>query len=300
MSGVPDHDRETQPDTQPIRWGRAAAIAARYLLLTLIAVFTLLPFVWMFFTSLHPRNAEPPTMDNLLAPEDGVYHWDNYEYVLTYPELPVPRFALNSLLVTCAVVVFQLALCSLAAFGFSRMRFRGRDTIFFVFLLMMMIPGQVLFVPLFLMVQKLGWLDTYWALIIPAQYLSTAFGTFMLRQFFITIPTSLDEAARLDGCGDLRILWHVILPSARPALAAVGAFAFIWTWTDFYWTLLATSTTPMRTLEVGLSVFNDSYGGTYWPLQMTAAMIVLIPVLLVFLVLQRYFVRGVVMSGLKG
>lgn len=214
--------------------------------------------------------------------------------------LPALKFENHALTSFAGLVLFQKLFTTLDLKARLQRCFRGRDTIFFVFLLMMMIPGQVLFVPLFLMVQKLGWLDTYWALIIPAQYLSTAFGTFMLRQFFITIPTSLDEAARLDGCGDLRILWHVILPSARPALAAVGAFAFIWTWTDFYWTLLATSTTPMRTLEVGLSVFNDSYGGTYWPLQMTAAMIVLIPVLLVFLVLQRYFVRGVVMSGLKG
>jgi len=278
---------------------RGVKIALHYLVLLLIAASTVLPFVWMLFTSLHGQRAELPTMANLFSPAGG-YHFDNYRYVLTYGELPVWRFAVNSVIVTTGVVLFQLALCSLAAFGFARLHFRGRNSIFFLFLLTMMIPGQVLIVPLFLMVQKLGWLDSYWGLIIPYQYLSTAFGTFLLRQFFVTIPHSLDEAARLDGCSELGVFWHVILPSSKPALATVAAFAFIWTWTDFYWALLASSSRTMRPLEVGLSAFRDSYGMTCWSLQMTAAVIVLVPVLLVFLALQRYFVRGVVTSGIKG
>ena len=271
-----------------------------YTLLTLIALSTVMPLVWMVFTSLHDRQAQVPTMGNLFTP-DG-WHFENYKYVLMFPELPVWRFAINSFIVTGGVVAFQLAICTLAAFGFSRLQFRGRDTLFVVFLLTMMIPAQVLIVPLFMVVQKLGWLDTYWGLIIPYPYLSTAFGTFLLRQFFITLPRSLDDAARLDGCGELRLLWHVILPSARPALATVAAFAFIWTWTDFYWPMLASSSTTMRTLEVGLSIFKDSYSGSFtsWSLQMTAAVIVLVPVLIFFLAMQRFFVRGVVMSGLKG
>lgn len=278
---------------------RGVKTALHYLALILIAASTVLPFVWMFFTSLHGPRAELPTMANLFSPEGG-YHFGNYKYVLTYGELPVWRFAVNSVVVTTGVVVLQLVLCSLAAFGFSRMHFRGRNSIFLLFLMTMMIPGQVLIVPLFLMVQKLDWLDSYWGLIIPYQYLSTAFGTFLLRQFFVTIPHSLDEAARLDGCSDLGVFWHVVLPSSKPALATVAAFAFIWTWTDFYWAMLASSSRTMRPLEVGLSAFRDSYGATCWSLQMTAAVIVLVPVLLVFLALQRYFVRGVVTSGIKG
>ncbi len=269
-----------------------------YLALLIIAVTTVLPFVWMLFTSLHDKNAQLPTMTNLLQPEG--WHFENYAYVLTFGELPVWRFAVNSILVTFGVVLFQLALCSLAAYGFARLRFRGRDAIFFVLLLTMMIPAQVLIVPLFATVRTLGWLDTYWGLIIPYPYLSTAFGTFLLRQFFLTIPRSLDDAARLDGCSDLAIFWHVILPSSKPALATVGAFAFIWTWTDFYWPLLASSSTNMRTLEVGLSVFSDAYAGTRWPLQMTAAVIVLVPVLVFFLATQRFFIRGIAQSGIKG
>jgi multiple sugar transport system permease protein len=252
----------------------------------------------MFFTSLHEKNAQLPTMETLFKP-DG-WHFENYLYVLTFGELPVWRFAVNSFIVTGGVIALQLTLCCLAAYGFSRMRFRGRDTIFFIFLLTMMIPPTVMIVPLFAVVRSLGWLDTYAGLILPYPYLSTAFGTFLLRQFFLTVPRSLDDAARLDGCGDLRILWHIIVPTAKPALATVGAFAFIWTWTDFYWPLLASSSTTMRTLEVGLSVFSDAYAGTRWSLQMAAAVIVLVPALLFFFATQRFFVRGLTESGLKG
>jgi multiple sugar transport system permease protein len=269
-----------------------------YAALAGIALTTALPFAWMFFTSLHPPTAEAPTMSTLLRPES--WHPDNYSYVLFFPELPVRRFVINSFIVTGGVVLFQLALCSLAAFAFARLHWRGRDTLFFIFIVTMMIPGQVLVVPLFLIVEWLGMINTYWGLIIPAQYLSTAFGTFLLRQFFISIPPALDEAARLDGCNELGVLWHVILPASKPALATVAAFAFIWTWTDFYWALIATHSRNMRTLEVGLSVFNESFSGTHYPLRMAAAVIVLVPVLAVFLLLQRYFVRGVTMSGVKG
>lgn len=277
---------------------RAVKVIAAYAALLLIAGITVVPLVWMVFTSLHPSNAQVPTMTTLFRP-DG-WHFENYAYVLTFGELPVWRFAINSCLVTAGVVFLQLVVCSLAGYGFARMSFRGRDGLFVAFLLTMMIPAQVLIVPLFMLVQRLGWLDTYLGLIVPYPYLSTAFGTFLLRQFFITIPMSLDDAARLDGCGDWGIFRHVILPLSKPALATVAAFAFIWTWTDFYWPMLATSSVNMRTLEVGLSVFKDAYATTRWPLQMAAAVIVLIPVLIFFLIMQRFFVRGVVLSGIKG
>ncbi|HON66107.1 MAG TPA: carbohydrate ABC transporter permease [Phycisphaerae bacterium] len=277
---------------------RKLTLTLHYAVLIAIALTTIVPFVWMVMTSLHAPNAQIPTMQTLFRPDR--LHFENYKYVLTFGELPVWRFALNSLITTTGVVVFQLIICSLAAYAFARMEFRGRDLLFFIFLLTMMIPAQVLIVPLFVTVQKFGWLDTYLGLIVPYPYLSTAFGTFLLRQYFLTIPRALDDAARVDGCGDLRILCHVILPSAKPALATVAAFAFIWTWTDFYWPLLATSSTTMRTLEVGLSIFSDAYSGTRWSLQMTAAVIVLVPVLIVFLAMQRFFVRGAVMTGIKG
>lgn len=224
----------------------------------------------------------------------------NYGYVLSLPELPVLRFALNSVLTAAGVVLLQLALCTSAAYAFARLRFVGRELLFVCFLLTMMVPPQVLIVPLYRITAELGWLNTYAGLIFPYQYLSTGFGTFLLRQFFVTVPRALDDAARIDGCGELGVLWHVILPSSRAALATVAAFAFVWTWTEFYWPLLATSSMRMRTLETGLSVFRDSYAGTNWPLQMAAATVVVLPALGFFLLLQRYFVRGAVMSGVKG
>lgn len=272
--------------------------AALYTLLVALAVATLAPLVWMVFTSLHPPLSPIPTPDRLFRPKEWAF--GNYAYVLTFPDLPVARFFANSLIVTGAVVTVQLAICSLAAYGFARMTFRGRDTLFAAFLLTMMVPGTILIVPLFLTTHRLGLLNTYAGLVLPYPYLSTAFGTFLLRQFFLTIPQSLDEAARLDGASDFQIYWHIVLPASKPALATLGAFGFIWSWTDFYWPMLATSTVDMRTLEVGLSIFKDAYGATNWPLQMTAAVIVMVPALVVFLALQRYFVRGVALSGIKG
>jgi multiple sugar transport system permease protein len=277
---------------------RTLRVLSLYGLLVLVALTTVAPLVWMVFTSLHPPLSPIPTPQNLFRPKEWAFR--NYWYVLTFAELPVARFALNSMVVTAAVVGFQLTICSLAAYAFARLSFRGRDTLFFILMLTMMIPATVMIVPLFITVHKLKLLDSYLGLILPYPYLSTAFGTFLLRQFFMTIPRSLDEAARIDGASDLRILWHIILPASKPALATLAAFGFIWTWTDFYWPMLATSSVPMRTLEVGLSVFKDAYGTTNWPLQMTAAVIVMAPALFVFLVLQRYFVKGVVMSGIKG
>jgi multiple sugar transport system permease protein len=270
---------------------------ASLIILALLALTTVIPLVWMVFTSLHPSTAQVPTLRTLFAP-DG-WHFENYWHVLSFPELPIWRYALNSVVVSGGVVLFQLAICSLAAFGFARLRFPGRDALFAAFMLTMMIPAPVLVVPLFALVQQLGWLDTYLGLIVPYQYFSAAFGTFLLRQHFAALPRSLDDAARLDGCGELRLYWHILLPSARPALATVAVFAFIWSWGDFYWPLLASSSMEMRTLEVGLSSFRDSYGGTRWPLQMTAAVITLAPVLVVFLAMQRFFVSRSLTSGLK-
>ena len=243
-----------------------------YALLMLLALATTGPLVWMVFTSLHPPLSPLPTPGQLFTPSRWAF--DNYAYVLTFTGIPVARYFLNSLVVTAAVVALQLALCSTAAYALARLSFAGRQAVFAAFMLTMMLPATVMVVPLFFMVHELGWLNTYAGLIVPYPYLSTAFGTFLLRQFFLTLPRSLDEAARLDGASELQVFWHVILPSSKPALATLGAFAFIWTWTDFYWPMLATSTTDMRTLEVGLSIFKDAYGGTNWPLQMTAAVIV--------------------------
>jgi len=260
-----------------------------------VAVLTATPFAWMVIVSLHPSHGVLPTPSHLLP---NRLHFENYATVLALEATPFLRFLWNTTFVAVSVVCGQVVLCSLAGYGFARLRFPGRDMIFFLFLATMMIPVQVTMIPAFLVVRSFGWLDTYWALIVPG--VSSAFGIFLLRQFFIALPRELDDAARIDGCSEFGIYLRIALPLSVPALATLAAFAFIATWTDFFWPLLVTNTTKMRTLEVGLSVFKDSFGATNWPLQMAAAVLVLIPVLLVFLATQRFFVRGIALTGMKG
>ncbi len=272
----------------------SARKAGSYLLLTALAVVLMGPFVWMVLVSLHPPKTPIPTLAEVIPTTPS---WSNYDMVLNSPSLPVRRFFLNTVFVTLSIVLGQLAVTSLAAYGLARIPFRGRNFVFALFLGSMMFAGPVTQIPVYLILKTLGWLDTYWALIVPG--VSSAFSVFLLRQFFLQIPMELDEAARIDGAGDLRILWSVILPLSKAALATAGAFSFFGAWTDFFGPLIFTNSTEMRTLEVGLSIFKTSYGSSNWPLQMTASLIVLAPLLLVFLLLQRYFVRGVMLGSLK-
>lgn len=225
------------------------------------------------------------------------FHPENFSFVLFNQRLPVGRFFLNSVVVTFSTVIFQLLFSSLAAYGFARLKFKGREVVFALFLGSMMFAGTVTTIPVYLMIRSLGWLNTYWALIVPG--VSSAFTVFLMRQFFLQVPIELDEAAKLDGAGDLRIYWHVMLPLSRAALATAAAFTFFGVWTDFFNPMIYTNSTDMRTLEVGLSIFKNSYGTQNWPLQMTAAIIVMAPLLLVFLFTQRYFTRGIMLGSIK-
>ncbi len=265
-----------------------------YWLLIALALFLVAPFVWMILVSLHPNKAPIPPLSEIIPDKPA---WDNYRFVLNHPTLPVSRFFFNSLVVTVTVVLSQLFLTSLAAYGFARIRFKGREPIFALFLGSMMFAGPVTQIPVFLFLRNLGWLDTYAALIVPG--ISSAFSVFLLRQFFLQIPAELDEAARIDGAGDFRIYWRVIMPLSKAALATCAAFSFFGAWTEFFNPLIFTNSTEMRTLEVGLSIFKNSYGGTNWPLQMTAAVIVMTPLLLVFLFTQRYFTKGITLGSIK-
>jgi multiple sugar transport system permease protein len=265
-----------------------------YALMLALAAFLMAPFVWMVLVSLQPNRSPIPELGDLWPKQA---HWENYGTVLLQSEVPVARFFVNSIVVAVAVVLGQLLVCSLAAYGFARLRFRGRDAVFVVFLLSMMFAGPVTQIPVYLMVRSFGWLDTYAALIVPG--VSSAFSIFLLRQFFAQIPSELDEAARIDGAGEFKIYWRLILPMSKAALATAGVFTFISVWTDFFWPLLATDSLHMRTLEVGLSIFKNSYGGMNWPLQMTAAVVVMLPILVVFLALQKHFVKGVTMGSIK-
>lgn len=269
-------------------WSRPAS----YVLLTAFAVATLLPFLWMVDTALKPSNevmTNPPTwIPSRLA-------WENFPQAFAF--FPFGRFLLNTLVVAIGATVLQTAIAVLAAYAFARLRFRGRNALFLLYLGTLMIPQQVTIVPLFLMMRSLGWIDTFWALILPSAF--HALGVFLLRQFFLTIPRELEESAFVDGAGRLRILLQIIVPLSRPALATLILFTFIREWNSFLWPLVATASQDMRTVSVGLTLFIGQYG-TEWHLMMAAATVTLLPVLLVFAVAQRYYIEGIATTGFGG
>jgi multiple sugar transport system permease protein len=206
-------------------------------------------------------------------------------------------FYLNSVLVAVCVTLGQVLTSSLAAYAFARLHFPGRDKLFLGYLGTLMVPYVVTMIPVFILLRLMHLVDTYAALILPAMF--SAYGTFMLRQFFLTIPTELEDAARIDGCGKWGIYTNVILPLSKPALATLTTFVFLSNWNSFMWPLIVISSPEKKTLPIGLYAFMGQYD-TDWTLLMAASLMVMLPVLIVFLLGQRYFVKGIVLSGLKG
>jgi multiple sugar transport system permease protein len=206
-------------------------------------------------------------------------------------------FYLNSVLVAVCVTLGQVFTSSLAAYAFARLHFPGRDRLFLGYLGTLMVPSVVTMIPVFILLRQMHLVDTYAALILPAMF--SAYGTFMLRQFFVTLPTELEDAACLDGCGKWGIYTNVILPLSKPALATLTTFVFLGNWNSFMWPLIVISSPEKKTLPLGLYAFMGQYG-TEWTLLMAGSLMVLLPVLVVFLLGQRYFVKGIVMSGIKG
>ena len=252
----------------------------------------LIPFLWMVSTSFM-NEAEVYSYPPRLLPE--TIRWENYREALTI--LPFGRFFLNTILITALSVVGQLVTCSMAAYAFARLRFKGRDKLFALYLATMMIPAIVTLIPSFLIISAFGWVNTYWALFTPT--LTSVWGIFLLRQFFLTLPRDYEDAARLDGATDWDIYWRIILPLSKPALATLSIFAFMATWKDFLWPLIVTNTNEMRPVEVGIAMFSSLYA-TDWPYQMAAAVVVMLPIVIVFFFAQRYFIEGITLSGLKG
>ena len=255
-----------------------------------------LPFLWIVGTSLTPASeivkADRPFFPRELA-------WGNYREALTV--MPFHLFLQNTLIVAILCVVGQTLSAALVAFAFARLRFPFREPLFVVVLGTMMLPPQVTMIPQFILFTIPGWIDSLKPLIVPAFFAEGAFYIFILRQFFLTIPKDLEEAARLDGCNTFQVFLHVALPSSKPALATVALFSFIAHWNDFLRPLIYTQSLEKKTLAVGLSAFKDMHGtGPEYHLLMAASVAVLLPVLVIFFFTQRYFTEGVVMSGVKG
>ena len=262
----------------------------RWLILFLGGIAMVMPIVYMLSTSMKwPHEI----YDVTLIPNEP--HFENYAYVLEDGRFY--GWFLNSLIIAIITTVSAVLFDSLIGYTLCKFRFPGRYIVFIAILSTLMIPTEMLVIPWYLMSQQFGWLDTYWGIMFPG--LMTAFGTFLMKQFFETVPDDFIEAARIDGLNELQIWWTVAMPLVKPALAALAIFVFLGNWTAFIWPLIVTNSWEMYTLPVGLSTFADE-ADVQWELVMTGAAISTIPTLIVFLIFQRFIIRGVVMAGLKG
>jgi multiple sugar transport system permease protein len=250
----------------------------------------ILPFVYMLATSLKDNSEvyelsllpRHPTLDN---------------YAVLFAKTAFPRWFASSLLTATATTLSVLFFDSLVGYTLAKFRFRGRGVVFIAILSTLMIPTEMLVIPWYIMAKTMGWLDTYWGIIFPG--MMTGFGTFLMRQFFATVPDDLIAAARLDGLNEFQIWWQVALPLVTPALSALAIFVFLGNWTAFLWPLIVTSSKSLYTIPVGLAAFSGEFQ-TEWEMVMTGASVATLPVLVVFLLLQKYIINGVMLAGLKG
>lgn len=265
-----------------------------YILLAVLALIMIVPFVWMFATSLKTREYILETPPRLI-PDPASF--DSYREL--FDLIPIEHMLFNSILVAVVGTFGQILVSAMAAYAFARMQWRGRNALFTLYLATMMVPSQVTLIPLFILIRELGWPNTYQALIVPGLF--SAFGTFLLRQHFLTLPRELEEAAFLDGANHFTIFWRVLLPLSKPALATLGVFSFMGLWNAYLWPLFVARREDVMTLPVGLAVLQGGPRAlTQWNLVMAGAVITVLPILAVFLLAQRWFVQGVVTSGIKG
>lgn len=255
------------------------------------ALIMIVPFIWMVSSSLKESNqvfALPPQW----IPDP--VQWDNY--LTVWQTVPLGQYYLNSLVVCGITTAGQIITSVLAAYVFARLTFPGKDVIFLAILATMMIPEQVKMIPSFIILKELGWIDTFTGLIVPA--LVHPFGIFMLRQFFLSIPKELEDAARIDGSSRLGILWRVILPLSKAPISALAVFVFMFQWNSFLWPLIVLNTKDNYTLQIGLAMLRGDFGADA-ALQMAATTVATLPLVLLFLVAQKQFIRGITLTGLK-
>jgi len=263
-----------------------------FVIMCIVALFMIIPFVWSFSTSLKAVGEVfdyPPKW----IPES--LHWNNYFQV--WKAAPFSRYMINSIIVSGIITILTLLTGSLAAYAFARLEFWGRDLLFMIYLGTMMIPGQVTMIPNFILIKLLGWTDTYTGLVLPSVF--TALGVFLLRQFFMTIPKEYEEAAKIDGASRFYIYLYIILPLAIPALSTLAVFTFVFQWNNLMWPLVVINKEAMKTLTLGLASFQGMHS-TNWSLLMAAATIGIIPSFIIFILGQKYLIKGITLSGIKG
>lgn len=276
-----------------IHRGLRMSTVVLHIVLVLGACMMALPFVWMVLSSLKDLSqvfVVPPKW----IPDPFI--WSNYKDSLT--ALPFGRAYFNSFYINIIVVVSQLVTCSMAAYAFAKITFPFREPLFVLFLATMMVPGQVTIIPLYLIMKNIGWLDTHLAIIVPSALLN-AFGVFLLRQFFRGIPKEMEEAAIVDGANRWTIYARIMLPLIKPALSALGIFTFLGMWNNFFNPLIFLSSTDKFTVPMMLNLYRGMYS-TDWTLMMAGASIALVPVLIVYIIGQKYIIEGVTLSGIKG
>ncbi|MDD2495214.1 MAG: carbohydrate ABC transporter permease [Tissierellia bacterium] len=271
------------------------SIIISYTILIFATLIVLLPFFWMLVSSFKSQRelfAYPPKFF------PSIWKWENYKQVLNAGSISFFEMFLNSMKITIPVVIFNITFSSLAAYAFARINFPYRKFLFMMFISSMMIPGAVVMIPRFMLFTNLKLVDTYWPLILPSAF-GTAFSIFLLRQFFMTIPIDLEEAAVIDGCGKLRIWATIIVPLSKPIIATLSVFLFQGTYNDFMGPLIYLNTDTKFTVQLGLAGFRNAFS-TRYDLIMAGSMLALIPILIIYIVCQKYIVKGIVMSGLKG
>jgi ABC-type glycerol-3-phosphate transport system permease component len=264
----------------------------RYIVLLLAALVILFPVLYALAVSLESA-AESVAYPPVFIPTQ--LHWESYQKALE--TAPILRFITNSFIVSAVVTIGQIITASLAAYAFSFLDFPGRNYIFYAFLSTMMIPWEVTIIPNYFTIKELGWLDTYQGLSVP--FLASAFGTFMLRQSFLTLPRQLFEAARIDGCGHFRFFLTMVLPLSRPALGTLAVYAFLMTYNQYLWPLLVTNSDVMRTVQIGLSMLQWDQAAA-WNSMMAGVILVSIPTALLLVLGQKQLVRGLTKGAIKG
>ena len=260
-----------------------------------VALIEIAPISWMISTSLRdPKNSFDLPPDFLPT----AFHWQNYQAVITSPDIEFLRFFWNSLKIALLVTGAQIITCSMAGFAFGRLRFRGRDFLFGLFLASLMVPGTVTLIPSFILIRELNLMDTHWALILPG--ITSAFGVFLLRQHFMSLPQELIDAAKMDGAGYFRIYWQILLPLTGPALSALGIFTFLGAWNNFVGPLLFLRSWENYTFPIAIATLRGYMGSGNQSEVLAGIMISIFPILVVFLIAPRWIVQGAAITGMKG
>ncbi len=285
-----------RPRSLGISATRTLMHAILYATLTLGAIVAVIPMAWTLSSSLKD-SAHIFTLRVQWIPDPVV--WRNY--VDLFAKLPFPRFISNTMIIVVSNVISAVLMGSLAGFAFARLKAPGKSVAFIILISTMLLPSQVTLIPRYIIFKVLGMIDTYWPLILPGWLGGGPFEIFLFRQFFMTLPVELDDAARIDGCGTARIYWSVVMPLSKPVIATIGIFNFIWAWSDFFGPLIYLNSMEKFTLALALATLRRSAEmSTRWELVMAGSVVSILPMLIIFFLGQKYFVQGIALTGLKG